>query len=617
MPPPSPPPARLTLLSLPPETLDLILLLTLPSQTRLHPRTLARLLGIHRTLDALIRRRLYRRFTLVAGHPRGGDRRGVELLEKGAGGGALVKSLKLRTPTGEELILHPQRRSASPASREWEWDLIAEPDDPAVVLLPRAVLSQPETVALVTRAVRAMKGGEVRSVEWELRCGTRVDRASSARPDPPVGGGEEEGPEDFGGQEEVERLEDALRGWTGVETLSFAVEDAGQRLQVLSTPSWTSPLIEAMTTWDTLTSLDLWRVRLVLPPPSSGDNAAAQPKWRLKSLRLTQSTFSRKGRELGWFGLLTSSSDGGGGEGRGTRLEHLTINDCDFLPFPSSSSSATSDSAAEPHPLLTLFSSPPFASSLKDLSLTLRAPLSAAPHTAESSLLSPLTGLERVELAGAGVSPALYGSLFTPSTSATLQHLTLTYLTHPSHTLSSLLAPLTPSPSSSSSSTSYPANLKALTFFTGFPLPRLLPWSLRRVAREPVWSPLSVAPDAGEEWETEADREREAWEEIVEACRALSRARVGKGEGEAGLVGQKVRLWKNRFEVRYSLSSSPALAGRGGSDTEEEDGSDDEERELNALYSPSPGAAEELRDEEEEDRAWVRRRMEEEEEEEE
>ncbi|GAA6036198.1 hypothetical protein JCM8097_006831 [Rhodosporidiobolus ruineniae] len=564
------------LLLLPPEALDLVLHHTLPSHANLRTqrRVLSVLLCVHPVLTALVRRRLYRKVTLVVGDTKGRDGRLMDLLDGGADGseeekskaaGHHVKFLKIRVP------------DADPSSMPFDRD-----SDPAAALLPRAVLSFPDTVDVVTRFVEAVTAPV--HVELDCQVGMRFE-----------GEPEEAGDDVFGGTDKLKRLEQAWTSWRTINCLVFSVEDVQQRLQVLASPSSSSPFLTALATWDNLTILDLWRAKLGLPP------SMPKPRFRLETLHLIQCTFGRLS-DLLWL-------TGGPDEPRARKLKRLVLNEVEFLSHPAGGAPSSS---AEPHPLVSFFrpstapaNEAPFVSTLSDLTLILRDPL---PSAGLDTLLSPYTSLTKLEIGGPGVSLPLLSSVFTPFTSSShsaaptpassLKDLALTYLTHPSLPLSSLLSLLSPPSPSSTPLTA----LQTLRFYSGFPLPRSLPWRVRHATPEPRWEPLTTY-DA--DWEAE----RKAWAEVEDAVRGVNRAkrRAGLGGG-----GERVRLWKNRLEVTYADYSAAELAaaaaaGLGGEDDEEEEEEEEEEDapvvDPNGLWLPPDDV-----DEEEDTAAWLARR---------
>ncbi|GAA5867680.1 hypothetical protein JCM8547_001340 [Rhodosporidiobolus lusitaniae] len=633
------------LLRLPPETLDSILSFLLPS--RLSPRKqrkiLISLLPVHPLLLPLIRRRLYSRVSLIVGDERERDEKLCELMdggksghEEGGEGGQ-----KKGEGKGTQLPLVPQGhhvkylklRLPDPSEQPDYSSLYVDADeDPSAAFLARPVVSQRKTVRRVTRLAESVK--RARHIEWDLRAGTRFEELEGESGE--EGGKEDEEPN----QEELKRLGEALEEWKSVETFIYSVEDAKMRQQVFAAPSlsssldtFISPLAQGLQHFDALSALDLWRVQLVLPPPST------EPAFRLKILRLTQCTFGSQ-FELDW--LL-----GAPGSKRTERLKRLSIDEVDFLSAPSSSAETVVS------PLVTYLHALSFTlsfdssdasplTSLREFRLTSRHPL--GPPGSASHLLSAFTSLETVELGGPGIGYDLFSSLFLPSFSSpstlrlseeargpasTLRILLLTHLSHPSLPLPVILSFLTPYSPSSSTSTStsslprpppsaiLPLALKELHLFTGFPLPRLLSWRVRRSLSESRWRPLASGGIRASEQERE--EEQEAWEKVEGALRGLwEERRKGGKEGEGG----GVRLWKNRLEIEYALSSpspsssSPASSHSSdlNSDADEED--QPEERpplavaaalDPNALWTPGEDELREMEEEREMQRRWLER----------
>ncbi|GAA6015546.1 hypothetical protein JCM10207_008631 [Rhodosporidiobolus poonsookiae] len=596
-----PPP---TLLDLPAEILDSILLLVLPTSPRRARLALSVLLSVHPSLTTLVRRRIYEKVTFIVGDPKGRDRRLLDNAESpsGAGGeggstqknGAFVRYLKIRAPDPELAGKFPDKAAQGNEDCDHADSSPADGDAaPAAALVPRPFMRQCATVPWVARFVRT--ASEVKHVEWNLRVGALFERPNGTVPL------SIDEAREFGGEAALGALQAALEKWRNVQTLLVALEDATQRLQVLACPGRpAAPLLAALATWTNLTALDLWRVRLELPPASSPDSLP-EPPFRLKLLAVTQSKLG-SARELEWLaGSPTSPT-----RGRTNRLETLILDDLSFTSTPGSTAPLRDFLFAAAGP-------PPFAGTVRDLTLILREPLGPSPSPsldtdadADAHLLSGLTALRTAELGGPGLPLAVYLSLFLPPASSTraarqsppshtLKSLTLTYLTHPSVSLPALLAPFTARP------TSLP-KLVQLVMTTTFPLPRELGWSARRAAPEPRWAPLAAAAGADSDDEDEREAEEEgAWAKVVQACRAVSLARVAAGtpDGEEEDVERRrVRLFKNRGEVQYSVRGSRGV-GEGDSDewdSEEEEDEDEEEAEegademdMNALFVPSEG----------------------------
>lgn len=614
------------LLALPSEILDHILSFTLPSGSRAQRIALNTLLSVHPVLTALVRRRIYRKLSCIVGDRKGRDRRVLGLLdgrgpkgeEEGREGyGHLVRELKIRNPKPDtsDSSSPPPSDPLGDTPTIPRYDFIGEPSDPAALLVPYPTISQAETMQVVTRLAESVKN--VKHIEWDLRAGTCFEGQEADV---------EEEMERFGGRDQMDRFERAMKKWKTMDTFMFAVEDASQRQQVLATPTWTSPLLTAMIEWDNLTILDFWRVKIVLP--ASASSASLQPRFRLREITFSQSTLGGV-RELEFF--LGAPSPSPESRRRSSALDSLILQDNDFLSHPSFEDSPSTCSASEdPHPLLALFrSSPPFLSTLSILNLTIRTPL--GPPETTSGLLSGLTAVETVELGGQGVDEGIFSSLFLPATpgekapSEGLKQLVLTYLAHPSLALPTLLSYINPTSASSSFPSSLrptpPLALTNLLFLTSIPLPlslsTALPYSERRLIPDLVWEPLSSwGPTRDEEGE------EEAWDAIIRAARGVNREKKRRAhEKEEGAKWERVRVWKNRFEVPYDPLNSPPSSG------EEEEGDEAEisdaasSLELNALFVPDEEELEEIRREGgaewmERVREAVRREEEEEEEEE-
>lgn len=592
------------LLSLPTELLDRILEHLLPLRQRPRRLVLSSLLLIHPILTPLVRRRLYSRVSLIVGDTKNRDGRLNDLMDGSEGEtepmGSLVRYLKIRLPDPD----------AEAWMKEREGRPHDEEENPAAAYLPRPLVTLKETIRRVTRLARAVQ--KARHIEWDLRCGTRVE-------------GEEEGSaNDQTSEADLDRLTTALQGWTAPDRFIYAVEDLKLRLAVWATPGFVSPLVHGMQRWETLQHLDLWHVSLDLPEGFSA------PTFDLRTLTLSGCTLSTSGKELEWI-----IAGGEGRDGRGMRLDTLIVEELEFFPSPPSSSSAASVSAVSP--LLIYLLSAPFLHALTELRLTLRNPLlSPSPFpsassasddpTLETYLLSPFTSLQTLELAGPGVSLQLFTSVFLspPSSSssssslslpslfssssappsATLQTLQLSYL--PSLPLPTLLSYLSASPPSPSSASAALLSLTKLHLFTGFPLPRGLTWKERRATQEPRWSPLARQRGAGVD---EARETEEAWESVEGALRGINRAkgRRAPDDSASGKVAP-VRLWRNRVEVDYATEETPEKSSsEGEGNGSEGEGASGSEEDANGLYRPREG---EGRNDEEE-RVWMERRREE------
>ncbi|GAA6001605.1 uncharacterized protein JCM10292_004949 [Rhodotorula paludigena] len=587
------------LLRLSTELLDRILVLALPHNPRKARTLLSHLLPVHRSLVPLVRRHLYHKLTLIVGDPRQADTRLVRLLDDGVAG-HLVRFLKVRAP------------NIDPAAQ----DRLQPGDDPALALVPVPRLAQDATVRLVAHALARMHA--VRHLEFDLRAGAWLEDA------PPASGTAE-----FGGDDALDALRRALSAWTdSLQTLIVAVEDTLQRQQVWASPALgRAPHVDALARWDRLTTLELWRVQLVLSDNEGEDFVAVpSPNFHLHTLSLTQCTLGGAS-ELRW--LL-----GPCGSPRSAHLRKLILAEVDFAHHPASSA-----------PLLSVFPDegprPSFADTLECLVLELEHSVGSPAAPTPPHLLSPLSALDDVDLSGAGVDYPLISSLFrarnasSPSParppSAALSTLTLGYLAHPSLSplsrLTSLLLP--PSSTSSSSPAASPIpRLSALHLHESSHLPRQLPWSVRRTLAPPVWRALTgYDADAGPGRGGPDPLASEGWREVLGALRSVRRDRRRRarsnGAATAGgeVDGAPVRVWRNKLEVgRYweddedDGEGEEAADGSFGSrerDDEDEDGvssSSAAEEDPNGLFVPSEGASEGEERDREEWEGLVRRR---------
>lgn len=351
-----------------------------------------------------------------------------------------------------------------------------------------------------------------------------------------------------------------------LQTFIFAVADPQQRLQVYSDCDLTyqSPFVNALQSWNSLTQLDLWLVRLKLDPN------LAPPEFKLKNLRLRDVELS-SAFELEWL-------IGKGDDGRGTNTKTLILQDLEFTSTPNSSS-----------PLLSIFTpekSPPFAPSLTELQLHLLHPLGSP---TPSNVLSSLITLETLLIGGAGVDLPLLASIFpplsgstslqTPYPSRNIKHLTLNYLIHPS-LRNAGYPPLLKLSSRSFHNTLFThllsphavPHLKTLAFQPNGRFPRTWSWTQRRDSMMPTWF---LRP----EHSTSTSDESDAWEEFESPLRHVNRQRRKEdlqngGQGETGNI-----TWlRNRSEIEYADVRS---------DGEDEEDQEEEEFDEDALFEPS------------------------------
>ncbi|BGP35099.1 hypothetical protein JCM10296v2_006929 [Rhodotorula toruloides] len=540
------------LLRLSAELLDHILSFLIPSPTRLARKTLARLLPIHPSLVPLIRRRLYARISLTIGSLDGSDLAFLDLLRDGVAG-PYVRVLRLELPKPD-------------------WSVIVQDRDPAEFLVARAVLDQKQTVERVQEIFERTPG--VRHVEVDVQLGVPLEWVHKR---------DVEG--DEADEEALAGLGKAMAAWTNLEEFVTALPDAKQRLQIWSDPTTTSHYVHALTTWSSLTTLDLWRVRLVLPPD---DASVAFPVFAVEELNLRQVELGDE-LELRW--LL-----GEAGESRSAKLKKLRLNEVDFVRQKGTNA-----------PLFSIFPADQpasFASTLEVLDLTLSNPIPSA----SAARFARFANLRELTLAGPGVDLVLCEAFFgvdggganTKSADSdlplsSLHDLAFQYLPHPSVSIPSLLALLYP-PSSSSSAPPLPS-LTDLRFHTTYHLPRVLDWRTRRLTREPVWADLAD-DEVGDE----------GWKEVFRCAGKINRARkrAALARGESGVV-RRVKVWQNRFEMGYDDVASE------GEEEEEEDEEEGNASEVdpNALFVPGSGS-----EGEEENAAWVRRTLQDEEDEE-
>ncbi|BGP11122.1 hypothetical protein JCM10049v2_007021 [Rhodotorula toruloides] len=543
------------LLRLSAELLDHILSFLLPSPTRLARKTLARLLPIHPSLVPLIRRRLYARISLTIGSSDGSDLAFLDLLRDGVAG-PHVRVLRLELPKPD-------------------WSVIVQDRDPAEFLVARPVLDQKQTVERVKEIFD--RTPFVRHVEVDVQLGVPLEWVHKRD----VEGQEADG-------EELAGLGKAMAAWTNLEGFVTALPDAKQRLQIWSDPSTTPHYVHALTTWSSLTTLDLWRVRLVLPPD---DASLAFPIFALEELNLRQVELGDD-LELRWL-------VGEAGGTRSAKLRTLRLNEVDFVRQKGTNA-----------PLLSIFPADQpasFASTLEVLDLTLSSPIPSA----SAARFSRFTTLKELTLAGPGVDLALCEAFFgvdqdeTRSKSldsipplSSLRDLAFHYLPHPSISIPDLVSLLQPASSTRACTPPLPS-LTDLRFHTTYPLPRTLDWRTRRLTREPVWAALAD-DEVGDE----------GWKEVFRCAGRINRARKRAAlvRGESGVV-RRVRVWQNRFEMGYD-----DVASEGEEEDEEEEDEEEgnaSEVDPNALFVPGSGS-----EGEEENAAWVRRTLQDEEDEE-
>ncbi|GAA5864795.1 hypothetical protein JCM1840_004907 [Sporobolomyces johnsonii] len=568
-------PSDSPLLRLSPELIDHTLSFLLPPGPRSQRAILSKLLLVHPSITPIVRRRLYRKLSLIVGHPKDLDKRLIGLLD-GAGAGQHIRYLRLRNPDPDWNRLTMQLERGGGLD-----------EGPAGAILPTPRLSKKETMAIVAHAFEAIK--MPRHVEVNLQVATRLEGAAL----------EDDG--ELGGPEQLEALENAMKGWRGsLETFVFAFADVQQRLQVLSDVDpisslpYRSPFLRGLQSWDTLTTLDLWRVRLVLPYPDDNESGLTPPSFRLQTLRLREVEFGSSLELLWLLGDPTSP--------RSENLSHLVVDDVSFLTIPDSSA-----------PLLAIFlPDPSFAQSLTVLDLELDHPIG---DPTPEGLLRPFVNLKTLELGGPGVDLPLLSSVFPPSTSATslktaldngsttypsqsLLSLTLTYVSHPSvlsslpasfldstastalpdflplHSFLPTLLKLFITPLSRSRSISIP-RLRHLAFHTQWRHPRQWSWTQRQHAFLPRWGLTR-----GETVQSLED-EDDAWAALESGLRRISRARrkeaLQSGEVETGPISLK----RNGFGRDYADDASEGESACG------EDDEEDTDFDPHALFVPS------------------------------
>ncbi|GAA5889566.1 hypothetical protein JCM5296_005987 [Sporobolomyces johnsonii] len=557
------------LLKLSPELIDHTLSFLLPPGPRSQRAILSKLLLVHPSITPIVRRRLYRKLSLIVGHPKDLDKRLIGLLD-GVGAGQHIRYLRLRYPDPDWNRLTMQLERGGGLG-----------EGPAGAILPTPRLSKKETVAIVAHAFEAIK--RPRHVEVNLQVATRLEGAAP----------EDDG--ELGGPEQLEALENAMKGWRGsLETFVFAFADVQQRLQILSDVDPTSslpyrsPFLRGLQSWDTLTTLDLWRVRLVLPFPDGNESGLSPPSFRLQTLHLKEVEFGSSLELLWLLGDPTSPRSG--------NLSRLVVNDVSFLTTPNSSA-----------PLLAIFlPEPSFAQSLTFLNLELDHLIG---DPTPEGLLRPFVNLKTLELGGPGVDLPLLSSIFPPSTSATslktaldngsttypsqsLAFLALTYLPHPSllsslpasslgstalpdclplHSFLPTLLKLFNTPLSRSRSISIP-RLRQLVFRTQWRHPRHWSWTQLQHAFLPSWRFTSGI-----------EEEDDAWAALESGLRRISRARrkeaLQSGEVETGPISLK----RNGFGRDYADDASEGEGGSG------EDDEEDTDFDPHALFVPSSG----------------------------
>lgn len=285
-----------------------------------------------------------------------------------------------------------------------------------------------------------------------------------------------------------------------------------------------------------LTALDLWTIRLSIPPSTT------IPTYRLKTLSLSFCTFDSI-NSLQWLIGSTEHLN---------QLTSMSLNELEFESNPSSS-----------EPLLSLFyPTCTFANTLTSLSVYLRYPFTPSPDDTPLSIFTPFTILKTLELAGNGISEPILLSLLPsplqpriPTPSSTLKILLLnstTSLSLPflSHYFRSSSPPFTSNSNSNSNTNPNNQNwtrLKSLDF--------VLPISNSRTT---TWSEMKSST-----WELIP---RSSFREIIKWSKAMNLLRI-KG---------KLRLMKNGIRVEDWGEES-------NSEDEEEEGSESDE---DALWQP-------------------------------
>ncbi|KAK4702763.1 hypothetical protein P7C70_g3458, partial [Phenoliferia sp. Uapishka_3] len=342
------------LLSLSSEIIDLIIswLLALEKNQKGKRRQLSKILKVSPVLAPFARRHLFQKLTLAVGDLRGNGEQLKQILAssegKATGVGLHVRTLKVRA---QDIL----------------YDAALAVENPATSVVPRTNLPQSEVTQLVIDVLR--QTGSVNSLELDTRVGTKEE-----------GLADEEGEQIL--RDELERELSGLR----ISSFVLAVPTLTNGLQLISEHSgWLSPFVPSLTAWNSLTTLDLWRIKITLP------TGLPHPNFRLRQLHLVSSEIGGTA-ELEWLLGLVGGS-------RSSDLEKLVLGELTFTSSPGSS-----------NPLCAIFGTnertPSFSSTLSFLELALLSPIDSA-----ATLLSPLTHLRDLELAGQGITPEVFASI--------------------------------------------------------------------------------------------------------------------------------------------------------------------------------------------------------------
>lgn len=414
------------LLSLSPEVIDLIISsLFLSEKNRKKGRLeLSRVLKVSPVLAPFARRHMFAKVTLAVGDPLGAQLQ--RLLVDDASGtasgvGEHIRALRIRAPDVPD-------------------DAVLE-DNPASLVVPHTSLSQTAVLELAIDVMRFMPN--IATLEIYTQVGTKEsDRADEAA--------------EQSARDELARLFVALR----VGRLAICVPHLTNALQVIAERSgWTSSFLKGLMAWNSLASLELWRVSFALPPNQP------EPAFKLHTLEIVSSELGGEA-DLEWF-------LGPVGGARSGSLRRLIVREVNFASTPGSSTPLRSIFASDDDQ-----ASPSFTTTLTFLELSLPTPIDGA-----STLLTPLTALTDLELGGSGTTLDLFSSILprphqsTATVSQRIPILRLQYTTSLSH--ASLLTAF--------SHPSYFPRLQKLDIHLHRPMPRTDTWEATRGQPIPQW----------------------------------------------------------------------------------------------------------------------------------
>lgn len=477
--------------------------------------SLKSLLSLNRAITPLVRGILFKSVALELGAPKYKERLLLSVLEGGDGVvGKLVRNLRISPPSNDDAAFDNPNLPV---------EELIKALTPVVVGLSRKEINNILSKLLV-------KVNNLISLHIEVYLCTKIEGL-----DETVMEGEKSAEDKL----VFETVKEGLCSMVNLRSFILGVQHYEKKLEILSSLSYQSPYIFALSSWSNLTSLDLWTIHLSIPQSTN------RPTYRLKSLSLSFCTFDSID-SLEW--LIGSAS----------HLHQLTSMSLNEIEFESISGSS--------EPLLSLFyPTCAFANTLTSLSIYLRYPFTPTLDTtpSSSSIFTSFTILKTLELAGNGITEPLMLSLLPspaapriPTPSSTLKILLLNSTTSLSLPfLSQYFRSSSPPLNSNSNPNLTDSNLNNQNWTKLKSLDFVLPISNSRTT---TWSEMKSLT-----WEL---LPRSSFREIIKWSKAMNLLRV-KG---------KLRLMKNGIRVEDWGEES-------NSEDEEEEGSESDE---DALWQP-------------------------------